>query len=328
MAVASLASVALAITVDRAEGIAAPEWILAAAVDTVASDSVTTALADSIAIEPAPEPINPLALRGHGRPNLIRASRLALTRGGSDLVYLYTTPLRMTGKNVFQTGAVVGTGALLYAYDEEIEGGFARSRDNGVYRALLIDAGGALEPLGLIAETNGWLAGAAAAGWVFDVPLLRTIPVEMLESNFIVGALRQPVQRLTRRSRPSDHVGSRSFGKGGQSFPSGHSSVVCEYASILSHHFKRPVARVAIWTVAGLVCLQRIDDPNKSHWPSDVWLGAALGAYGGHTIARRNEERRRGVAQGRWYDVLHRTSADLLLMPTVEPLGFVGSLRF
>src|SRR6185503_8357344 len=224
-----------------------------------ALDPPTTTLADStpplgsVELPPAPGDSSlqatpdPLALRGDGRPRPTTASWKAAKAGVSDLFYLYTTPLRMSGLNVLETGAVLGTGVALYSVDGEIESGFRRSRENGVYRTLVIDAGGALEPLGLVARTNGWLAGAAVAGWVFDVPLLRTIPVEMIESNLIVGALRQPLQRLSRRSRPSDDAGSHSFG-GGQSFPSGHSSVVCEYAAILSHHFRRPAARASIWS--------------------------------------------------------------------------------
>jgi membrane-associated phospholipid phosphatase len=300
--------------------------------DTVAVHPPASPDSTSLPMEVEPEPArpvrDPLALRGHGRPNLVTSLRQAATAGVSDLLYLYTTPLRMSRRNVLEASAVVGTGVAFYALDSEIEGGFRRSRENELYRSIVVDAGGAVEPLGLIARTNGWLAGATVAGWAFDVPLLRTIPVEMLESNILVGTLRQPFQRLVGRARPSDHVGPRSFGKGGRSFPSGHASVVCEYASILSYHFRRPAARAAIWSVAGLVCLQRIDDPGKSHWPSDVWLGAALGTYSGHTLARRNDERRRGVSQRPWYDVVHRSAAEWSLSPTIEPVGFACRTRF
>jgi hypothetical protein len=75
------------------------------------------------------------------------------------------------------------------------------------------------------------------------------------------------------------------------------------------------VARTAIWSIVGIVCLQRVDEPGHNHWPSDVWIGAALGAYTGHTIAVRNEERRRGIPQGKWYDVFHRPSRNWSLLP-------------
>jgi hypothetical protein len=157
-------------------------------------------------------------------------------------------------------------------------------------------------------------------GWAIDSPLLRTIPGEILESNFIVGTLRQPVERIVHRRRPSEGEGARSF-TGGSSFPSGHASVVCETASILTHHAKHPIARAAIWSLAAVACAQRVDEPGHNHWPSDVWMGAALGAWAGHTIAMRNEERRQGVEQGRWYDVFYRPDRNWSATPVLAPDG-------
>src|SRR6185503_12679330 len=178
--------------------------------------------------------------------------------------------------------------------------------------------------LGLIARTNLWLQGASLTGWLLDVPLLRTIPGEILESNAIVGPYRREIGRHVLRRRPSDGYGARSYGKGGNSFPSGHASVVCETASILSHHADHWAAQSAIWVVAGLVCLQRVDEPGHNHWPSDVWLGAAYGAYAGHTIAVRNQERRDGVKQKKWYDIIHRPENQWSAIPVVGP-DYVGA---
>lgn len=292
-----------------------------------AADSV--ALVDSLETSAAPptptdttlqsrSPRSPLALRGQGRPNPIQAVWQGAKNLGSDVVYLYSAPVRMSLSNVVALGAVAGTGAALYAFDEDIQSGFQRSREDPVYDAVVIKTGDFFEPLGLISDTHIWLEGAALAGWVLDVPLLRTIPVEILESNFIVGSIRQPIERIVHRRRPSEGGGARNF-SGGSSFPSGHASVVWETAAILSHHFRHPLARAAFWGMATVVCLQRVDEPGHNHWPSDVWFGAALGAYEGHTIAARNEERRQGVPQGKWYDITHRPPPKWGVVPVVGP---------
>ena len=61
------------------------------------------------------------------------------------------------------------------------------------------------------------------------------------------------------------------------------------------------------WKAESKEFLQRMSpEIVLNHWPSDVWIGAALGTWGGHTIAKRNEERRHGIPQRKWYDVVHR----------------------
>ena len=51
------------------------------------------------------------------------------------------------------------------------------------------------------------------------------------------------------------------------SLPSGHASVICETAAILSHHAGNPIVRTVIWSGAVAACLQRID---QSAQPRDA----------------------------------------------------------
>lgn len=326
---------ALALGLGLVLTMVAGTWALAAHAqsdaipDSLDEPSRNSVSPDTSALAPTGTSSSPLALRGQGRPNPIRAIAKAAGAYGSDFVYLYTAPLRMDRSNVAAVAMVVGAGAVLYRLDEDLYRGFQRSREDPSYRAVVIDVGNFLAPLGAIASTHRWLQGAALAGWLLDVPLLRTIPVEILESNTIVASMRDPIRTLVQRNRPSDGKGARSF-VDGTSFPSGHASVVCETAAILAHHARHPMARVAIWSVATITCVQRVDEPGHNHWPSDVWLGAAYGAYAGHTVAKRNEERRRGIPQGKWYDVLHRPAGDLSVLPFASPGGggFVARARF
>ncbi len=318
---------------------------IAASLDRLAQASDDTLATDSLAapVAPVPPPETPssarpadrdreggksdddLALRGHGRPDPIKSIVENAKNFVSDALYLYTAPLRMDGKNLAWVAGVSAVGVGLYQYDGDIFDGAVRSVDDPVFHGVVQKAGGFFEPLGLISKTHWYYSGASLAGWVFDVPLLRTIPGEILESNSIVGPLRQPIEKIVGRRRPSESRNPRDF-SGGRSFPSGHASVICETAAILSHHATYPAARIVIWSIAGLVCVERIDPERVlDHWPSDIWMGAALGTWAGHTIAVRNEERRHGIPQRKWYDVIHRPpKADWSVMPYTSSEGVPG----
>ena len=99
------------------------------------------------------------------------------------------------------------------------------------------------------------------------------------------------VKAITRRKRPSDVAPGASFndtffsgGKSpfkGSSFPSGHAAGAFAVATVVAtrYHTHRWVPW-AVYGFATAVSLSRIT--NRSHFPSDVFLGAALG----YTITR------------------------------------------
>jgi membrane-associated phospholipid phosphatase len=100
---------------------------------------------------------------------------------------------------------------------------------------------------------------------------------------------------LVGRSRPADGLGARHFEfNEGVSFPSGHTSVVFELATILSHHVDHPAFTVVAYGLATTVALQRID--SGSHWASDVFVAAAYGTAVARTVVRRHEERKLQLA--------------------------------
>ncbi len=71
-----------------------------------------------------------------------------------------------------------------------------------------------------------------------------------------------------------------------QSFPSGHTATAFSLAVALSWAFPR--GRVIFYCLASLAGLQRI--VSNSHWPSDVFVGAAIGLLAGtlvKSIAKR-----------------------------------------
>ena len=212
----------------------------------------------------------------------------------SDLAFVVTSPLRMDLRDAAWLAAGIGATAVLYANDEAILAAFDRNRGDDLYEAVLTP-GRRLEPLGLMGRTNPYYFGALTIGYAFDVRPLREIPAEILESHAISGGIRNGFKVLVGRAHPSEKQGHRHFDPGhGTSFPSGHSSVDFELATILSHHTPWRPLRVVWYTLASTMVLQRID--SHAHWPSDVLLSAASGALIARTVIDRHERR---VARGR-----------------------------
>jgi len=106
------------------------------------------------------------------------------------------------------------------------------------------------------------------------------------------------IKAVTRRKRPSDVPAGASFndtffsgGKSpfkGSAFPSGHAAGVFAVATVVASRYHNH--RWVPWAVYGFataVSFSRVT--TSSHFPSDVFLGAALG----YTIARYQVLRRR-----------------------------------
>ncbi|HLY40225.1 MAG TPA: phosphatase PAP2 family protein [Terracidiphilus sp.] len=96
------------------------------------------------------------------------------------------------------------------------------------------------------------------------------------------------MKAVTRRERPTDVPPGGDFtdtffsgGKSpfhGSSFPSGHSTAVWSVATVVAERYKgrhKPWIPVLAYTMAATISFSRIAD--SAHFPSDVWLGSALG---------------------------------------------------
>ncbi len=101
------------------------------------------------------------------------------------------------------------------------------------------------------------------------------------------------IKAVTRRQRPADVAMGAPFtgtffngGKSplkGSSFPSGHSTAVWSVATIVAERYRhrgKPWIPILSYTLAVAISGSRITE--QAHFPSDVWLGSALG----YTIAK------------------------------------------
>jgi membrane-associated phospholipid phosphatase len=97
--------------------------------------------------------------------------------------------------------------------------------------------------------------------------------------------LTEGLKFVTGRKRPNQSDRSLSFhgpGRGFSSFPSGHASAAFAVAEVLGHRY--PKYRFPLYLVAGAIGLGRVNAGR--HFPSDVFVGAAIGIYHGRLVLR------------------------------------------
>lgn len=102
------------------------------------------------------------------------------------------------------------------------------------------------------------------------------------ETGFLSGeaainslAIAEVVKLATQRQRPYQGDGTGAFWKGGSSFPSIHSTVAWSIAGIVAHEYPGWLTKLLSYGLATTVSVARV--PAKQHFPSDVFVGAALG---------------------------------------------------
>lgn len=264
---------------DSARAESAPDSSAVSAGIRAAADSAGLAAPERAAADSARESLGLARRAGH-----------ALYSFGSDIVYVATSPTRMTVRSALTATAVLVTAGALYAYDQELYDASRRNDGNDFYRAV-IDVGEFFEPVGFMGGTMKYYVGIAAAGYALDAEPMVEIPLQIVESHLIAGGIRNLAKIAFGRRRPFEGYGARQFDPGtGTSLTSGHASVIFEVATILSHHANRAPVTFLCYGAATTVALQRIHSGN--HWASDVWLGAAIGTAVARVVVRRHEWRK------------------------------------
>jgi membrane-associated phospholipid phosphatase len=155
------------------------------------------------------------------------------------------------------------------------------------------DVNDVFDPLITTGEVIALPAGLMSAGYIrHDDREVNTalLAAEAYGDSLVINLA---MKAVTRRLRPSDvPIGgdfSDTFFKGsksplkGSSFPSGHATAVWSVATVVAERYRhrgKPWIPVLCYTLATAISFSRITE--SAHFPSDVWLGSALG----YTIAK------------------------------------------
>jgi membrane-associated phospholipid phosphatase len=196
---------------------------------------------------------------------------------------LWTFPLRLAkGHSLLPTAIVLGaTVGLIYA-DPHVMPYFRNHQKN------LDDFNDVFDPLISTGEVIAVPAGLMAAGYIrHDNRQVNTslLAAEAYGDSVVINLA---LKAITRRERPSDVAPngdySDTFFNGGKSpfkgssFPSGHATAVWSVATVVAERYRhrgKPWIPVLAYTLATAISCSRITE--AAHFPSDVWLGSALG---------------------------------------------------
>jgi membrane-associated phospholipid phosphatase len=195
---------------------------------------------------------------------------------------LWTFPLQIAkGRHLVPTLIVVGGTAGLIFADPHAMPYFRTHQKN------LDDVNDVFDPLITASEVIALPAGLLAAGYIRHDDREVNTALLAAEAYGDSAVINLAIKAVTRRERPSDVPVngnySDTFFHGGQSpfkgsFPSGHATAVWSVATVVAERYRhrgKPWIPVLSYTLAVAISASRITE--AAHFPSDVWLGSALG---------------------------------------------------
>lgn len=181
-------------------------------------------------------------------------------------------------------GGIALLTATAIQYDESVRDGFAANHSpTGDSLAALGNGWGELQSLGGVTLLSLYISGKLSAD-----PQLVQLSADGLEAVVLSGAMTGAGKALFGRLRPSATSSSAEWGQGGQSFPSGHTTMAFALSTVLAEGTEHPSLgrRLFFYSLASLTAYARIYD--QRHWLSDTVAGAAIGINAGLYVVHRH----------------------------------------
>lgn len=197
-----------------------------------------------------------------------------------DEARIWTSPLRLhITDSKWLLPLAAGTAGLILT-DHAVR------EDVGEHRGLL-------SPSRQVSKLGGALALSSASVGIYGIGKLThhshaaetglLAGEAVVNSTLVVGGLKKALNR----QRPFSNPGSDSFWEGGSSFPSGHAAASWSFAAVVARQYRdKPLVGIGAYGVATAVSLARVGGLN--HFPSDVFVGAAVGELIGRFVVRRH----------------------------------------
>ena len=197
-----------------------------------------------------------------------------------DQIGMWTSPSKTKLHDATWMVPLAGFAAALVATDSDVSRHLSNAPDTvlryrhisdyGVYS--MVGASGGTYLLGLATHNErqretGFLAGESA-----------------IDSLIAVQALAY----ATGRQRPSRDDARGQFGRGGSSFPSDHAAVAWAVAATFAHEYPSPIMKFLAYGMATAISASRINA--KQHFPSDVFVGAAIGYLTSEYVYRQHHD--------------------------------------
>ncbi|MFC1650731.1 phosphatase PAP2 family protein [Candidatus Latescibacterota bacterium] len=217
----------------------------------------------------------------------------------SDFTYIYSSPTRINTEYALWVGGFLALGGVVFAYDQEIYDAIHRNKNHKLYKPFM-NLGEACEDLGYMGFTNKYFFAALFTGYLLDNKTMMNISADILESFGVAALGKNSTMWLAGRYGPALDMGPRHFRSfDGRSMPSGHSSAIMQFSTIMANHIDYLPFKIVAYTCATSVLFQRITSDH--HWPSDVYVGAIYGRLISRTIMKRANSRRMKITPAQFY---------------------------
>jgi len=208
-----------------------------------------------------------------------------------DTKLYFTSPLRWDEEDwLYFGGALVAIGAA-HSFDERVRDHFATGSKailNNEDKNSLRDA----------APTVAIIAGTGLyASFIDDQDGYRETWA-LIEAGAFSGATAEVFGYATGRQRPDATTSANEWGKGGDSFPSLHTTVAFAVGTVFAESGNdeyRWIRRIIGYGVATATAYVRTSE--NVHWLSDSVAGAALGIATARFVLNRQETQDRGALQ-------------------------------
>ena len=216
-------------------------------------------------------------LKGSEDDSKYRLNKEFFNQFGRDIKDVATSPGRWKGKDFLKFSAVLGTGALMFCFDDSIQDWVRENKTEDANNAAEV-----LTDLGDGTLLGGLIIGSYLSGELFHDEQLRKIGLLGAESLIITTVLTYVLKISAGRARPYSGESSLSFhpfatSSRYHSFPSGHASAAFSVATIIAEHSKKLWVDVLVYSLAGIVAATRVT--LDKHYLSDVFIGSALGYF-------------------------------------------------
>ena len=208
---------------------------------------------------------------------------------GNDVYEVVKSPGSWEGQDWLRFTAVLGTGGILYAFDQKIHDW---SQDRRTQSTEDWASVGSFLGNGLF--LGGLISSLYLGGEIFDERGLRKTALLSLESWLTAGAFVLGIKSILGRARPytglkANHFKPFAFGSDYHSFPSGHAASAFAVASVIADQTDSLVVDILSYSMSTLVALARVHE--SKHWTSDVFIGAAIGYFVGKKISSLHTEK-------------------------------------
>jgi membrane-associated phospholipid phosphatase len=217
-----------------------------------------------------------------GKPPDYRLNSQFLIGFGDDVYEVAKAPGSWEGKDWWRLTAVLGSGVLLYAFDQKIHDW---SVDRLTPETQDWAKFGSNFGSGLL--LGGLITSLYLGGEIFDEKSLRKTALLSLESWLTAGAVVLGLKAVVGRARPYAELGSHyfkpfSFSSDYYSFPSGHAVSAFAVATVIADQSDFVLVDVLAYTLSAWTAASRVHE--SKHWASDVFIGAAIGYFVGKKI--------------------------------------------